>query len=701
MKGSHNVHPDTPAVEDQLGFDTYVNTIAEMIGNPSFNTPFCIGIFGDWGVGKTSFMRQLEKELEKVNTPPLPIPIWFNPWRYEKEEHLIIPFLKTIERGIDSYRGKDQSSKQGVIEALKKAAARIGRASAAFAYGLETECKLGPFGFKLDTAKMADREEALEQRRIQEAASYAQTLSAIYYDIINELKGAVTEDEFRLVVFVEDLDRCLPEKAIELPESIKLFLDIPGYLFVLGVDKKVVQKGIAYHYKHFERQGDADDKERTISPEDYLEKMIQLPIDLPPIEPEHKIGYINSLLDEQSDYRAFGDLIERGVGENPRSLKRFINLLAFTGRLADTIKKTAQDPIVEEHFIPGLYVKWAIIVFRYPDEYSRIKGNPARLLEYQRYALQTETTEMDDTKKPTVKMDDRLKDVLAAKPHFPEDESLVRHFIHLTRVTEIVEKKRTRPAATTTGYRPGDWIPIPKGPFLYGKEKETREIETDYDIDAFPVTQQQYQAFINDNPEYDVPFVDETWAEPYNWKKETRAFPKQLAEHPVVLVSYDDAKAFCKWRTEKEGRTVLLPTELEWEKAARGEDGREYPWGNEFDKEKCNTEESGIGRTTRVTRYPQGRSPYDVHDMAGNVWEWTGSFYDDAKDSYVLRGGSWDNYRFSARCADRSRYAPTNRLLKIGFRCVRTKINPLPFHPFTLCRRRRPQIFGLFSGKTN
>ncbi len=188
-------------------------------------------------------------------------------------------------------------------EKLSEAAAIIGRASAAFAYGLETECKLGPFGFKLDTAKMADREEALEQRRIKEAAGYAQELSSIYYDIINELKNAVTVEEhnetqeaFRLVVFIDDLDRCLPEKAIELLEAIKLFLDIPGYLFVLGVDKEVVKKGIAHHYKHFENQGEAGGNEKVISAEDYLEKMIQLPIDLPPIEPGHKINYIESLL---------------------------------------------------------------------------------------------------------------------------------------------------------------------------------------------------------------------------------------------------------------------------------------------------------------------------------------------------------------------------------------------------------------------
>ena len=140
----------------------------------------------------------------------------------------------------------------------------------------------------------------------------------------------------------------------------------------------------------------------------------------------------------------------------------------------------------------------------------------------------------------------------------------------------------------------------------------------------------------------------------------------------MVLVSHDDAKAFCKWRTEKEGRTVRLPNELEWEKAARGEDGRLYPYGDEFDKKKCNTEESGIGRTTRVTRYPQSRSPYDVHDMAGNVWEWTDSFYDDDKDSYALRGGSWDLNRDFARCANRDDGHPDNRFTWVGFRCVRT-----------------------------
>ncbi|EFK12202.1 conserved hypothetical protein [delta proteobacterium NaphS2] len=141
----------------------------------------------------------------------------------------------------------------------------------------------------------------------------------------------------------------------------------------------------------------------------------------------------------------------------------------------------------------------------------------------------------------------------------------------------------------------------------------------------------------------------------------------------MVLVSHEDATAFCEWRSQKENCIVRLPTEMEWEKAARGEDGRKYPWGDEFDSDRCNTRESGIGKTTSVLKYPEGRSPYDAHDMAGNVWEWTQSFYDDSKDTYTLRGGSWGTDRVSVRCAVRGGVSPGDRAIGLGFRCVRTE----------------------------
>lgn len=96
MEDILNIQSDAHCEEDQLGFDPYVRTIARMVTDKDFKTPFCIGIYGKWGSGKASFMRLLEKRLLEEKTNPRAIPVWFNPWRYEKEEHLIIPFLKTM-----------------------------------------------------------------------------------------------------------------------------------------------------------------------------------------------------------------------------------------------------------------------------------------------------------------------------------------------------------------------------------------------------------------------------------------------------------------------------------------------------------------------------------------------------------------------------------------------------------------------------
>ena len=105
--------------------------------------------------------------------------------------------------------------------------------------------------------------------------------------------------------------------------------------------------------------------------------------------------------------------------------------------------------------------------------------------------------------------------------------------------------------------------------------------------------------------------------------KKTRFSGENL---PRTNVKWYEAIAFCRWLTAQIGArgdmSITLPTEQQWQRAAQGDDGREYPWGREFDMNKCNTQESGIGQTTPVTQYPQGASPYGVLDMSGNVWEW-------------------------------------------------------------------------------
>ena len=147
-------------------------------------------------------------------------------------------------------------------------------------------------------------------------------------------------------------------------------------------------------------------------------------------------------------------------------------------------------------------------------------------------------------------------------------------------------------------------VKIPAGKFLYGDDKKPVYLD-EFWIGRTPVTDRQYQVF-----------VDATGhAPPEHWSGK-RVHPAKL-NHPVVFVSWDDAQAFCEWAG------LFLPTEQQWEKAARGTDGRKYPWGNESPTaDLCNFNKH-VGDTTLVGRYsPQGDSPYGIVDMAGNVWEW-------------------------------------------------------------------------------
>lgn len=184
-----------------------------------------------------------------------------------------------------------------------------------------------------------------------------------------------------------------------------------------------------------------------------------------------------------------------------------------------------------------------------------------------------------------------------------------------------------------------------------------------YLIDKHPVTNEQFERF-----------VSATGHHATDWRNHFKAGKEN---HPVVMVSWEDAMAYARWADKR------LPTEAEWEKAARGTDGRKYAWGNRWDPKRLNSLESGPSTTTPVGAYPEGASPYGVLDCLGNVWEWTADLYraypnsEFTTDKYrenlrVFRGGSWNNYQYNNRCSNRHREDPRYTCVSHGFRCARS-----------------------------
>ncbi len=204
---------------------------------------------------------------------------------------------------------------------------------------------------------------------------------------------------------------------------------------------------------------------------------------------------------------------------------------------------------------------------------------------------------------------------------------------------------------------------VPAGPFFFGPDDEFRELECTIYMSKYPVTTKEFMVFLE---EADINYADEDLA------LLNLVSPKP--ECPVSHVSYSDAKEYCRWRRRVTNEYYSLPHEVEWEKAARGEDGRYYPWGNQTPttKSACFQGDKQYDCTVPVTKFAkQNVSPYGCVDMVGNVWEWCLDSFDDERDPHLLRGGSWCNEVDYSNCVARTfSYPPTNRVDFGGFRLV-------------------------------
>jgi KAP family P-loop domain len=295
---------DNPATEDTLGFSQMATVLHKVIRDTPYH-PFTIGIFGEWGSGKSTLMTLIQKDLQRDGIKT----VWFNAWKYDTKEviwnALIQEIFYTMQRDREI---QTRANAKDFTEQVAHAAAELAK------YAAKVATRFIPGGI----IKEEDVDGVLEALRPPNA-------NDALFDFINGfestfdqlVKDYVGNPDRYLVIFIDDLDRCLPENAITVMEALKLYLDKASCVFIIGAERSIIEEGIKKRYGDNPR----------LSGKDYLEKIIQLPFTIRRIEPESALSLLDPydmILPYRSDV-ALRTLIVQGTECNPRRMKRFVN----------------------------------------------------------------------------------------------------------------------------------------------------------------------------------------------------------------------------------------------------------------------------------------------------------------------------------------------------------------------------------------
>lgn len=329
---------DLPADQPALGFDQYAEALRQIIEGS--RPQFAVGIFGTWGSGKSTLMEAIEGRLDQENV----IPVRFSAWRYEKEEHLIVPLLDTLREALVAWSEAHVTLK----DQAAKAASTIGKVMHSILSGLSF--KLGLPGavdatFKANEALAAARQWDAEEKDARVSRSFYHASFRALNDALKEFLAAAEDGAGaarRFVVFVDDLDRCQPAGALEVLESMKLFFDLEGFVFVVGLDRRVVESVIDSKYARDGLASEEDAERFRIRGSDYIRKIFQVPFTLAPVSIGQLDEFLESLFIAPPDAaesplppEQIEDLrqtvaphlryLVTEIGVNPREIKRFVN----------------------------------------------------------------------------------------------------------------------------------------------------------------------------------------------------------------------------------------------------------------------------------------------------------------------------------------------------------------------------------------
>jgi formylglycine-generating enzyme required for sulfatase activity len=684
----HALLSDVPIIETDRKDNLRFRPTAEVLASAALYTPdpITIGVFGNWGSGKTSLMRlMMDVVNEKGQGENAAVPVWFNAWQYEREEHLIIPLLATIARDISK-------KEAGWKENMKEGGKKIHAALRAVLYGLSMKGKLGIPGIadmeiSASMKNMIERYEALTQDTLM--------ARSLYFDAFDKLSDIAHDPDIKkpkIVVFVDDLDRCFPEQAVRLLESIKLVLHQPGFAFVLGIYPEIIEDFILSKYAkdyHFiasqseASKDNASDKRMRQYLEyfkEYLSKIIQVRHYVPRRKASEMEDYIGKLMDKadvKSEFVTPGiepkklySLIAEVGNRNPREIVRKLNGLIVKWRIRKSEAEASTTDTVE----PAQFDLLAMLInevlqekkydsFRDYLEYAPVKDEATTIGEYLAQALAT-----DDVKTCTVHglRCQKVRNIITIKDS-PTMDSVLRtleqdEHVCMILVTEAgrkwLSKKEYREElretlkdeGTDTKQQDEDkvkvkaakgffyvlpkMVPIKGGTFMMGDssddDKPPHQVTLSaFEIGATPVTQAQYEAVMGARPsdlQGNSPIIPR-WG--ISSKSVTNPSYFKGRDRPVENVSWEDAMVFCERLTKETGCKYTLPTEAQWEYACRAGSDTKYCFGDKKEKlaDYAWYDENSDNEThTMRLKKPNEWGLYDMH---GNVREWCHDWYGD------------------------------------------------------------------------
>lgn len=336
--------------EDSLRYKTLSDTLSGIVLNSQ--TPITIGVFGEWGSGKTSLMRLTENDLKSKETKT----VWFNAWKFDKAQDLRIALIHSILKEIENDKSASKKLKDKAVGLLKRVNwLGLGRTAVTIGASLATPyLAVLPLLSQVfsDSKKGSENLSKILPDELLKDQSEGKTLELIgeFEDEFKKLALEYTGSDGRLVVFIDDLDRCLPEKALDILEAIKLFLNVSQTVFVIGTDVKVIENGLKQKY---------GEKSEELS-KNYLDKIIQVPFRIPPLSKKDIIEFFIPSLRISDQIKEYAFIIA-DAGNNPRTVKRLLNNIEL-----QKILSKSREIIIEDIIL----VKLNVLEFRWKDFHS-------------------------------------------------------------------------------------------------------------------------------------------------------------------------------------------------------------------------------------------------------------------------------------------------------------------------------------------